>query len=344
MLVNEIRFPEIGSVEVASVPESPAPGAGEVLLAPSWIGICGSDLHVFHGRHPFVKPPVVTGHEVSARVLATADGVTGLPAGQRVLVNPLAHCGRCAACRRGALNSCEDAKVHGFKLPGLARTRVTVPASRLHPIPEHVPADLACLAEPLATAVHAVDRAGDLDELLIVGGGPIGQCVLLAARAAGAERVVLVEPVPAKRELARRLGADRAIDPAELPDGRRFTAVLDCVAGPETLRKAVDVTAGGGRVVTVGVPGEQAPRLPLPRMQRFEIDLLGSGMYLPRDIDAAIELIAGEHVEAGPLISARYRLDDVPAAFRAAGQPETVKILIQLADRPQGVHNGQQGR
>ncbi|MBB3664236.1 2-desacetyl-2-hydroxyethyl bacteriochlorophyllide A dehydrogenase [Prauserella sediminis] len=335
VLVKEIRFPDVGEVEVGEVADNPRPGLGEALVAPSYVGICGSDLHVYAGRHPFVRPPVVTGHESIGEVLAIGDGVTGIDRGERVLINPLVHCGQCAACAAGALNTCESARVLGFKLPGTARTRTVQDASRLHRVPDAVATDVACLAEPLATAVHAVGRTHGppaLENVLVIGGGCIGLAVLLAARAHGAGRITLVEPVAAKRDLASRLGADRVVEPERLGELAGFTTAFDCVAGADTLRAAVAGTRGGGRVVVVGVPSRTELDLPLPRMQRFEVDLVGSGMYLPADIDSALSLIADGAIDPRPLISRCFPLADASSAYPAAADPDTVKVLVRLSD------------
>ncbi|MCP2180666.1 2-desacetyl-2-hydroxyethyl bacteriochlorophyllide A dehydrogenase [Prauserella alba] len=335
MLVKEIRFPDVGAVEVGEVNDHRRPGPGEALVAPSYVGICGSDLHVYAGRHPFVRPPVVTGHESVGDVVAVGDGVAGIARGDRVLINPLVHCGQCVACAAGSLNTCESARVLGFKLPGTARTRTVQHASRLHRVPHEVATDVACLAEPLATAVHAVGRphgSSAMENVLVIGGGCIGLAVLLAARAHGAGSVTLVEPVAAKRALASRLGADRVVEPEHLDELSGFTTAFDCVAGADTLRAAVDGTRGGGHVVVVGVPSGTELTLPLPRMQRFEVDLVGSGMYLPTDIDRALSLIADGTIDPGPLISRRFPLADAPAAYPAAADPDTVKVLVQLFD------------
>lgn len=330
--IDEVRFTRIGEVEVASVDEELAPGRGEALIAPERIGICGSDMHVLHGKHPFVKPPLVTGHEAVATVLAVGDGAPADLVGRRVLVNPLvAPTGR-GDDWRGAINIQEDARVMGFKLPGLARTRAVVPTAQLHLVPEGMNATVAVLAEPVAAGIHAAKRPrGRLEDVLIIGGGPIGLSVLLGARREGAARVTLVEPVASKRELARALGADAVFDPADADLApRRFTTVFDCVAAPATLAQAVDVTRGGGAVVVMGVPGAAAVDLPLPRMQRFEIDLLGSGMYTGADIDDAIAYLAGAPEPASRLVTAVVPIQDAADAYRAVGDPDNVKVVLSL--------------
>lgn len=329
MTVQEIWFSDIDRVEVRSTVDDPPPGAGEVLLAPSYVGICGSDLHLLHGHHPWTRPPVVAGHEVSARVSAVGSGVGNVSVGDAVLVNPLVHCGVCRQCGRGQVNLCESARVLGFRLPGAGRTSVVHRADLLHVVPAHVPLDVSCLAEPLAAAWHATKRCPDLDDVLVTGGGSIGLSVILALREKGARRITLVEPSPTKRALALDIGADTAFEPSDLPSGARFTSALDCVGRSSTVQAAAEVVVGGGTVVVVGVP-DGPTTVPLPRMQRYEIDLHGSGMYLPEDIDAAVAAIADGRVEVSRLISRVLPLIEAAQAYAHAGTRDSVKVLIRM--------------
>ena len=327
--IQAIEFPALGEVSLVSHPFPPAPGPDEVLLRPDYLGICGTDLHVLHGKHPWVRPPVQTGHEVVARVVAVGTAVTRFRPGQRVVVNPLVTCGTCRACDAGQPNHCESAKVMGFRLPGVASTYLNVPAAQLHAVPDGLAPTLAALAEPLAVGIHAVGRARDLHKVLIIGGGTIGLCVLLAARLAGAGPIDIVEPVAAKRALALRLGAQAAHAPEVLSGLGGYSAVFDCVAAQATLDEACRATAGGGTMAVVGV-ADAARALPLPRLQRFEIDVLGSGMYVPADIDAAIAALAAGEIEAGALISAIRPLAEAKDAYEQAGQRDSVKVLIDM--------------
>ena len=332
MIVKEVRFTGIDEVQVIEVEEELEPGPDELLVAPLRVGICGSDLHLLHGRHPFMKPPVVTGHEMVGEVLAAGPGHQDL-VGHHVLVNPLVVPHRTVRSWRGTVNYQEDAKVMGFRLPGLARTRCLVPAAQAHPIPAGLDPSTAVFAEPLAAGLHAVRRAGGrLDDVLIIGGGTIGLCVLLGARALGARSITLVEPIAAKRDVARRLGADRVLSPddASVPGLSGFGASFDCVSAPKTLRAAIDATVGGGAVVAVGVPSELTWDIPLARMQRFEVDLLGSGMYTAEDVDDAISRLSKGEIDVTPLLSRTFPLSAAEDAYRAAAHPETIKTLLEM--------------
>lgn len=314
-------------VHVEPSPEVALTSPDGVLVAPVHMGICGSDVHVLHGRHPFARPPVVTGHEVVARVLETGEGVHRVAPGDTVVVNPLVWCGSCGRCRAGAVNQCAEAKVRGFRVPGLARARVEVAERYCHRVPDGTPARVAVLAEPLAVAWHATARGGRLDRVLVVGAGPVGLAVVRALHWRGAGDVTVVEPVPGKRETALRLGAARAVAPGELPQGFEVDTSFDCVASDPTLHTAGTVTVPGGTIVVVGVP-DGMRSLPLPRLQRWEIDVRGTGLYVGSDIDTVLDLLAADQEAVGRLVTAEFPVRQAAAAFAAAEEPEHIKVLV----------------
>ncbi|WP_129839815.1 alcohol dehydrogenase catalytic domain-containing protein [Streptomyces sp. RFCAC02] len=333
--VSRIVFTAPGEVATETADEPDAPlGPGQVRIAPQYLGICGSDLHVLHGGHPFAKPPLVPGHELSAVVTGTAPDVTGVAVGDRAVIDPIMACGTCRACRAGRPNLCEPPQVAGFRAPGFGRTTHVVPAANVHVAPASLPLDELAFAEPVACAVHCLSRIpdpADREDLLVIGAGTIGLTIVQALRVSGVGRLTVQEPDPAKRALALRFGADAAVAPGELPEGASFTGVIDVVAAPVTLREATTRVLPGGPVVVMGVP--DGPReIPLPSMQRFERDLLGSGMYVPGDFDTAIGWLAGGRFDTTGLITDTYALPDAPAAYRRAAEPDSIKVLLRLAD------------
>lgn len=325
---EQITFTAIGQVTVTRAGPPGEPGHGQVLMATSHAGICGSDLAVLAGHHPWTKPPVVTGHEVAGRVAAAGPGVRLRP-GQQAVLNPLRSCGTCARCRQGAVNQCESGAVRGYRLPGAAVTRLLVDEAELVPVPAGVPGAHACLAEPLAAAWHAATRADELDDVAVIGAGSIGQLVLSCLRHRGAGRITVIEPEPGKRELARARGADEVTAPGRLAARPRFTAVYDCVSQPATVDWAAQAAMAGGSVVTVGVPGGPV-QLPLPRTQRFEVTVLGSGLYTPSELATAIELIAAGEVDVAPLISDIFPLSQAARAYARAADPASVKVIVAM--------------
>lgn len=330
MHVDQITFVAIGKVAVTPGELAAVPDEGQVLVATSRVGICGSDLAVLAGHHPWTRPPVVTGHEISGRVLQTGPGVRRVAAGDQVVLNPLRTCGQCPRCAAGAVNQCEDGAVRGYRLPGAAVTRLLVDESELHRVPAGIPPEQACLAEPLAAAWHAATRTDELDDVAVIGAGSIGQLVLTALRHRGAGRLTAIEPDAGKRRLAVAQGTDEAVPPGTVGDARRFTAVFDCVSRPETLDWAANSTVPGGALVTVGVPAAPVS-MPLPRMQRYEITQLGSGLYTPGDIEVAVDLIASGAVDVRPLVTDVYPLDQAPRAYARAKDADSVKVMVTMA-------------
>jgi threonine dehydrogenase-like Zn-dependent dehydrogenase len=343
MNVRQIVFEDINKVVVRTADEPLQPGPGEVVLASAYLGICGSDLHVLQGKHPWTKPPVVTGHELAAVVEKIGPDVHDLLPGDHVVLNPLFTCGTCRRCRMGSFNTCEAGRVTGYVppqqtqgrpakpgVPGVGQTKLVMSARQLHRLPQDMPLDRACLAEPLAVGVHASSLFDDLEDVLVIGSGTIGLCVLLGLQARGAGRVTVVEPIACKRDLAKRLGAAEALSPEEAQLAPRYTACFDCVGGQQTFDLASGSALSGGCVIVVGISLGRLS-VPMPRMQRFEIRMQGSGLYLGKDIDRAIELIASGKVNVTPLISMVRPLDEAREAYAAAQAPGSVKVLVRMS-------------
>ena len=326
--VRQIFFAEAGRVVVRDAPAPPPPGRGQVILHPAYVGICGTDLLVLHGRHA-VSPPLVIGHEVAGIVGQVGAGVEDLAPGDRVALNPVTPCGECPRCRRGAFNICDRAQVIGFRLPGAAQTALTVPARQLHRLPEALRLDQAAMAEPMAVAVHAVATLPDLEKVLVIGGGTIGLCIVSVLTARGAGHITLVEPVAAKRELARTLGVAEAVEPGKPPPAASFTGCFDVVANQTTMDLAEGSCMSGGTIVAVGsAPGPCT--FNLPRLQRYEITLRGSSIFRDADMAEALRLLGSRAVDAGALITGIRELDEAAEAYADAMRPVNVKTLIHI--------------
>ena len=188
---------------------TPQPMSGEVLVHSVVSGVCGSDTHAAHGRHPFIDLPYYPGHEVVGVIAALGPDVDGIEVGQRVTVEPDLPCWDCKQCRRGMQNLCENLRFFGcgYDQGGMA-DYFTIPANRLHVIPDELDYRAAALIEPMSTPVHAVRIAGDVRDkaVVILGAGTIGLLLLAVVRAHGAKRVVVTDPLPAKRALAAAAG------------------------------------------------------------------------------------------------------------------------------------------
>ncbi|WP_326646974.1 alcohol dehydrogenase catalytic domain-containing protein [Streptosporangium sp. NBC_01755] len=332
-----INGPEL--VEVREVP-IPRPEAGEVLVRMAYAGICGSDLHTLRRGHPWLPYPIAPGHEASGVVAEAGPGTAGLAVGDAVYLRPSLHCGQCFYCRRGRENLCANLVGIGSHRPGAFADYFAVPYAALAPVPTGVSLRAAAMTEPLATAVHAVGlaagRGGRLDgcTVAVLGGGTIGQCVLLAALDAGAGAVAVTDPVAGKRALATRLGAVAALDAADPALeaglagvlGGRPDVVFDCVATAGSLGVAISLSSRGGSVIVVGV-GHGPLEVAIEAIQDQEIRIAGSAMYVPDDFTAAERLIAaGAPVDR--LVTSVCLVGDAPDALRTAATGTEVKIHI----------------
>jgi 2-desacetyl-2-hydroxyethyl bacteriochlorophyllide A dehydrogenase len=311
---------------------------GEVLVHSVVSGVCGSDTHAAHGRHPFIELPYHPGHEVVGVVAARGAGVDTIEVGQRVTVEPDLPCWDCKQCRRGMENLCENLQFFGcgHAQGGLA-DYFTIPANRVHVIPDALDYRTAALIEPMSTPVHAVRIAGDVTDkaIVIIGAGTIGLLLLAVVRAHGAKRIVITDPLPDKRALAIRLGADIALDAASgdvvaqtrAALGESADVVFDCVGVTSTARDAIEMASKGGTVVIVGVPtGDVA--IPLPIVQDHQIRIQGSATYLPEDYAESIRLLVDREVNVDDIVTAVLPLARVADAYALSSGGHHVKVLV----------------
>ena len=331
---------EPGCVEVREV-EQPSPGKGEVLLRIRRIGVCGSDIHVWHGKHPYTSYPVVQGHEFSAEVEALGDDVEGLAPGDMVTALPQVVCGKCAPCRRGDYHICDALKVEGFQAPGCAQELFVTQAAKVVKLPKAFTFEQGAMVEPVSVAVHAVSRAGDVEgkNVTVLGAGPIGNLVAQVARARGGN--VLITDLSAHRlDVARRCGLKATASPKDetLREARSrvfgkrgLDVVFECVGIEPTLTEAVAAIGKGGTIIVVGVFGTKPP-VDVGLIQDRELTLRGTLMYRREDYEEAVRLIAAGHVVTDPLESKHFPLDDYADAYRFidANREKSMKVFIDL--------------
>lgn len=328
---------------------APSPASGEVLLQVEYCGICGTDLHEYESGRLFYGPErpadTVFGHEFSARVVALGPAVAGVAPGDLVAVNPAENCQECSFCLAGDEQLCQRPRgALGYARPGgLAEFSVAV-ARRCVVLPPGTPADRAALTEPLAVALHAVNRAAPRPDetVLVTGAGPIGQLTILALRQAGIERIIVSEPAAGRRERARKLGVAGVLDPAsenvgaalkEQTGGRGADLAFECVGIAASLDSCFAATRRGGRIVIAGVFQQPYP-VNFARFTLAEHTLIGSLGYREEFAQAAA-LIAAHSIDVSPVISHRISLDQAPEAFAAIVRDRGAyeKVLVQPSGR-----------
>jgi L-iditol 2-dehydrogenase len=322
--------------------DAPKPGAGEVLLRIQRIGVCGSDIHVYHGKHPYTGYPVVQGHEFSASVVEVGPGVKGLKVGDKVTSMPQIVCGKCEPCLRGDYHICDELRVEGFQAPGCAQELWVAQAEKIIPLPDTFSYEQGALVEPISVAVHAVRRAGDLKgkKVAVLGAGPIGNLVAQVARAEGAE-VLVTDISDFRLDIAQQCGLSNAVNPGKesFKDAVRrvfgkesFKVGFECVGVEATMTDAIETIAKGGTIVVVGVFGDK-PHVDMGLVQNNELNLVGTLMYKREDYIKAVELIESGDVITAPLMSKHYSMEDYLLAYKFIDQArdKTMKVFIDIA-------------
>ena len=315
-----------GVIAFGDVPK-PVPGKGQVLIRVRRIGVCGSDVHVQHGKHPFTPYPVVQGHEFSGVIEAVGKGVDRLKPGLKVTATPQEVCGRCAPCRRGDYHICEVLKVRGFQA--------------IVPLPAAFTFEQGALVEPVAVAVHSTARAGSLAgrRVAVLGAGPIGNLVGQVARARGAA-VLITDISDYRLGVAAKCGlkavsnaaAETLAQASARVFGRKgFDVAFECAGVEAALDAAVRSIEKGGTIVAVGVYGDH-PRVNMGFVQDRELNLIGTLMYQYRDFVKAVRLMKTGEVATAPLDSRHFPFASYPEAyaFIDAQADKSMKVFIDL--------------
>jgi L-idonate 5-dehydrogenase len=323
-----------------------APGPGEVRVRLEAGGICGSDLHYYHqGGFGTVRiqAPMILGHEVAGRIEALGAGVTGLRTGERVALSPSRPCGTCRFCRRGEQNHCLDMRFYGsaMRVPhieGAFREAIVADAAQCHGVPDTLSAGEAAMAEPLAVALHAAKRAGDLlgARVLVTGAGPIGALCALVARRAGAAEVVVTDVVPEPLGIVARLAADRTLDVATEPEALRpyaagkgrFDVLFEASGNARALVGALECVRPRGTLLQVGLGGEMT--LPINTIVAKELALIGTFRF-HEEYALAVEMLAKGLLDVRPLVTATLPLAEARAAFDlASDRRRSMKVQLAL--------------
>lgn len=318
-------------IRIEEIPRPPAPRPGEVQVKVTWCGICGSDLHEYLAGpifiplepHPLTgqKAPLVLGHEFSGEVVAVGDGVNTVRVGDYVAPDACQHCGVCVNCREGRYNVCEKLAFTGLMADGAFAEYVNVPAEICYVLPRGFDMEAASLIEPLATGFKAVRLAGSLlgQTAVVLGGGTIGLGTIMCAKAAGATPVICVEIAAARKELAKKCGADIVLDPKEcdvvseikkLTNGSGAEVCFECIGHKDTGPLAVDVIRNNGKAVIVGI-FEEPSSFNFFSLSGTDKVVIGTLAYTIDDFQGVAKLLANGQLQAKPLITGRIKLDDI---------------------------------
>lgn len=332
-----------GKIEFKDVP-IPEIGDGQLLIKIMRIGICGSDIHVYHGKHPFTSYPVVQGHEVSGEIVKVGPDVLGLKIGDKVTIQPQVVCGKCYSCTHGGYHICDELKVMGFQTTGTASEYFAVDAKKVIRLPDEIDFDLGAMVEPLAVAVHALGRGGDIKgkKILVLGAGPIGNLVAQAAKGLGAEAVMVTDVSSYRLNMAKECGIDFSVNAKEQDLGKMLLnefgqdgadLILECAGANPTIDQAIKYARKGTDIIVVAVFGDKA-NIDLATVQDRELKLIGTLMYQENDYKTAIELITNHKVKLKPLITGYFDFKDYIKGYQCIEEQkdQVMKVIIKVQD------------
>ena len=314
----------------------------DVLIQVRRIGICGSDIHVYHGLHPYTKYPIVQGHEVSGIVTEMGAKVTGFVPGDAVTIIPQETCGKCYPCQHGLEYICDNLKVLGFQAPGAGQEYFAISAKKVLKLPPTIDLDQAAMIEPISVAIHAVNRAGNISgkNVFVLGAGTIGNLVGQVCRAMGAKKILISDLSEYKLEIAQRCGLTFITNPLKEDPGIALTQcfgldkadiIIECVGVEETIGQAINFARKGSTIIVVGVFGKK-PIVDIGLVQDRELNLIGSLMYQRQDYIDAISLITNRKLYLAPMITNRFPFKEFKAAYEFIenSKGNTLKVMIFL--------------
>lgn len=341
MLQQIMTAPGVIEFQEVSVPEVKA---DQVLVKIMKIGICGSDIHVYHGEHPFTSYPVTQGHEVSGEIVELGADVTGFEIGQKVTIQPQVVCGECYPCRHGKYNLCEELKVMGFQTTGVASHYFAVDAKKVTVLPEEMSYDEGAMIEPLAVAVHGVRQAGDVTglKIAVLGAGPIGILVAQAAKGMGAESVMVTDISDVRLAKAKECGVDFVVNTKETDFGDAMLAnfgpdkadiIYDCAGNNITMGQAIKYARKGSTIILVAVFAGMAT-IDLAVANDHELDIKSTMMYRNEDYIDAIQLVNDKKVTLAPLVSKHFAFRDYLKAYQYIddNRETTMKVIMNVQE------------
>ena len=340
--MHAIQLAEPRRFETIAIDPPGKPAPGEAIVATRQMGVCGTDLGGYLGKMPFFSYPRIIGHELGVEVVAVGEGVSGVAIGDRCCVRPYIVCGKCYACRRGAVNCCMKSQTLGVMCDGGLRERFAIDAGLLHKS-DSLGFEQLALVETLAIGCHAVDRAEIErgDHVLIVGIGPIGLSALEFARLAGGRVTVVdlsaerLERTKTQYELKHALQpGDGLVDALrEITDGDLFPVVIDATGHAGSMAACPNYLAQTGTLVYVGIAGGAVP-LVHGDFHKPEATIKASRNALPRDFDRIVKLIEDGRIDTQPWITHRVDMAGMADAFETFCDPASgvIKAMVHVSD------------
>ena len=314
-----------------------------MLLKNRYLGVCASDIQVYHGKHKYVKYPLVLGHEISAVVEKVGKNVTGFKPGDRVVLQPQVVCGHCYPCEIGRFNVCEELKVIGIHMDGGACEYLAVDPWNLHKTPDELPDDVAALVEPVAVGVGSVKRSRDYKDanIVVLGAGTIGNLTAQCAKALGARAVMITDILDSKLEIAKKCGIDYCVNTSkvDLKDAiieafgahRKADIIIDCAATRGTFASAL---AAARRSSTIVISGnfKDPVEFDVPAIQRSEINLVGHMMYVKEDFQDALRFLLDGSIRSDLIITQHFPLSEYDKAYAFIDEhpADCMKVLIDI--------------
>lgn len=316
------------------------PGPYEIMIRVSACGVCGTDMHIYHGDEGTAPTPpgTILGHEFSGIVCEVGENIRSLRVGDKVSVDPNDYCGSCYYCRNGKAHFCENMTGIGTTVNGGFAEYCTLQAKQAYKLKDEMPLEWGALAEPVACCLHGIDlsRISPGDTVLIIGAGTIGLMMMQMAKSAGASRVVVVEPVEEKRKSAYALGAALCIDPATEDPAVCMHAAgippvdvsIECVGLSKTVLEAIRLCGRGGTVMMFGLTPPDT-EIALKPFEIFKKELhLTSSFINPYTLQRSLNLIESDTIKLDPLLGARVPLKDIDSVFTDDSYRNMGKVLI----------------
>lgn len=335
--MKAVQIPKAMELKVTELERPEINNSDEVLVKVKRVGICGSDMHIYHGTNPLATYPRIAGHEVAGEVVKIGADVKNINVGDHVVVEPIRYCGECYACRKGRPNVCKNLSVFGVHEDGGMREYFVLPEKQLHVVDAYLDWDEAVLAEPFTIGAQSVWRGAveEMDTVLIQGSGPIGICILKMAKLQGA-KVIMTDLKQERLAFAKENGADEVINASsedvasrvmELTEGEGPNVVIDAVCLPFTFELGVNVVSPAGTVVVLGFDERpsQIPQLPITKK---EVTIVGSRLQT-NQFGKVVTLLNEGKLKGEGFITHRFPLEQVKEAFEfVENNPDQVRKAV----------------